>query len=147
MRMTIKQATTPDVPTLLDLYRELHPSDPPLPLQNATAVWEQITAQAGRAILLAVRDATPAGTADCLVVPNLTRSGRPFMVVENVVVAAAARRSGVGSALMAAAVELARESNCYKIQLVTNSRRETTHSFYAACGFKPMAQGYRLYLT
>jgi GNAT superfamily N-acetyltransferase len=146
MQTTIRQATAADVPVLLNLYAELHPSDPPLAPDAAARVWTQITAQAGRTILVGAQDGSLTGTVDCVVVPNLTRGGRPFMLIENVVVAARARRTGVGSALMTAATALAGESHCYKIQLMTNSRRDTAHSFYEACGFQPMAQGYRLYL-
>jgi N-acetylglutamate synthase-like GNAT family acetyltransferase len=146
MQRIIRQAEAADVPVLLDLYRELHPSDPPVEPATAARVWTEITAQSGRTILVAAQGDTLAGTVDCLVVPNLTRSSRPFMVIENVVVAAAARREGTGAALMAAATALAKESNCYKIQLLTAAKRGAAHTFYEACGFHPMAQGFRLYL-
>lgn len=146
MKRTIRQAEAADVPVLLNLYRELHPSDPPVAPETAERVWTEITAQSGRTILVAAQGDTLTGTVDCLVVPNLTRSGRPFMLIENVIVAAAARRGGTGAALMAAATALARESNCYKIQLLTNAKRGAAHSFYEACGFHPIAQGFRLYL-
>jgi predicted GNAT superfamily acetyltransferase len=63
------------------------------------------------------------GTVDCTVLPNLTRRLRRFMLVENVVVAEAARRRGVGVALFDAA-----------------------HDFYQAQGFEPVARGFRRYL-
>ncbi len=64
------------------------------------------------------------GTVDCAILPNLTRGGRAFMVVENVVVASAARRGGVGAVLMDAAVTLARAAGCYKVQLLSRMTRD-----------------------
>jgi GNAT superfamily N-acetyltransferase len=81
-----------------------------------------------------------------MVLSNLTRGARPFMLVENVVVTAARRRAGIGAALMDAAVTLARDSRCYKIQLLSRASRHGAHAFYESRGFRTSAQGYRLYL-
>jgi GNAT superfamily N-acetyltransferase len=86
------------------------------------------------------------GTVDCLVSPNLTRGGRPFLLVENMVVGAAYRRLGIGARLLAAAVDLAEARNCYKAQLLSRDTRTEAHAFYEACGFRPTARGYRRYL-
>jgi len=74
------------------------------------------------------------------------RAARPFMLVENVVVTAALRRSGIGTALLDAVVALARDAGCYKIQLLSRASRHGAHAFYEARGFRTVAQGYRLYL-
>ncbi len=91
-------------------------------------------------------DETAVGTATCVVVPNLTRGGRPYMLIENVVVSAAVRRRGVGRRLLDAALGLAVAAGCYKVQLLSNATRVEAHAFYEACGFRPLAQGYRMYL-
>jgi ribosomal protein S18 acetylase RimI-like enzyme len=140
----VRPATETDLPALLALYAELHPSD--RPPADPAEVWRQIAAQQGRTILVAELAGAVVGTVDCVVLPNLTRGGRPFMLVENVVVASAARRGGVGAALMDAAVFLARAAGCYKVQLLSRMTRDASHRFYESCGFQPMAQGFRLYL-
>lgn len=145
MQTLIRPATEADLPMLLALYAELHADDTPPPPDVARGAWRQIAGQSGRTILVAECDGAVAGTVDCAVIPNLTRNARPFMLIENVVVAASVWRKGVGSALMDAALDLARETGCYKIQLLTNMRRGGAHVFYEANGFKPIAQGYRLY--
>jgi GNAT superfamily N-acetyltransferase len=148
------------VPALLALYAELHPADPQPAVQTAHDVWLGIEAQAGRTILVAeavgpsdaatrAESAGPAGavvgTVDCIVLPNLTRGARPFALVENVVVTTGHRRSGVGSALLEAAVVLARQAGCYKIQLLSRAERHGAHAFYESYGFRASAQGYRRY--
>ncbi|MFJ4501038.1 GNAT family N-acetyltransferase [Streptomyces sp. NPDC088864] len=103
--------------------------------------------QWGRTVLVAeTEDGVVVGTADCLVMPNLTRGGRGILFVENVVVAGAGRRRGVGRRLLEAAVRLGEEAGCYKAQLLA-ADDAYVHTFYAACGFEPLAQGFRRYLV
>ncbi|GIJ47144.1 acetyltransferase [Virgisporangium aliadipatigenens] len=145
MQIVVRPAVQDDLPALLELYAELHPADPPLATHTATEVWRAVEAQAGRTILVAEAGAALAGTIDCTVLPNFTRAARPFMLVENVVVSAGYRRAGVGTALMEAAVRLARQAGCYKVQLLSRTDRKGAHAFYEARGFRAAAQGYRLY--
>jgi GNAT superfamily N-acetyltransferase len=147
VRITVWTADEADLPALLALYAELHPADPPLAVDAALPIWRRIQGQSGRSVLLAERGGQPAGTGDCTILPNLTRGGRPFMLVENVVVGQAHRRQGVGTALLDAAAGLARAGGCYKVQLLSRADRAHAHAFYAACGFAPSAQGYRRYFA
>ncbi len=143
----IRPAIEADLPELLALYGELHPDDPPVPPVRAAELWGAISGQAGRTVWVAVVDGHLGGTADGIIVTNLTRGGAPFMLVENVVVAAAVRRGGVGRALMTALEASAREAGCYKIQLLSRADRGAAHAFYESCGYRTLAAGFRLYLT
>jgi GNAT superfamily N-acetyltransferase len=146
MTIATRPATADDVPALLALYAGLHPDDPPVPADQAASVWRQIADHPGRTVLVAVLDDAVVGTVDCVVLPNLTRGARPFMLLENVVVAADRRREGVGRTLLMAAGQVARSTNCYKMQLLSRVDRIDAHAFYESCGFRPVAQGYRSYL-
>ncbi|MFE7569159.1 GNAT family N-acetyltransferase [Streptomyces sp. NPDC057539] len=66
----------------------------------------------------------------------------PAEVVENVVVADARRRRGVGRQLTDAAAQLAESTGCYKIQLLAADGHEA-HTFHQACGYQPLAHGFR----
>lgn len=145
MPITVRAAGVADLSALLALYAELHPSDPPLAADVAQRIWAGIEAQRGRTVLVAELGDVVPGTLDCTILPNLTRGGRPFMLIENVVVAGAYRRQGVGAALMASAATMAQASGCYKMQLLSRADRADAHRFYEACGFTPAAQGYRRY--
>lgn len=145
MKITVRTAAENDLPALLALYRELNPEDAALAPGTAHDVWEEISRQRGRTVLMADSGDEPVGTADCLVMPNLTRGGRAILFVENVVVAGTAQRRGVGRLLMDAAVRLAEESGCYKVQLLA-ADDVYVHTFYEACGFKAAAQGFRRYI-
>ncbi|MFC4467964.1 GNAT family N-acetyltransferase [Streptomyces xiangluensis] len=146
MKITVRSASEDDLSALLPLYRELNPDDAPLPQASAGAIWTAISKQQGRTILIAEVDGSVAGTADCIVMPNLTRGGRPILFVENVVVAGSFQRRGVGRRLMAAAVQLGESADCYKVQLLA-ADDEYVHTFYEACGFKAMARGFRRYIA
>ncbi|MFC0602674.1 GNAT family N-acetyltransferase [Streptomyces palmae] len=145
MKILVRPAAEADLPALLALYGELNPDDAPLPGASADAVWAAISSQQGRTILVADVDGTVAGTADCVVLPNLTRGGRAILFVENVVVAASFQRRGVGRHLMESAVRLGGSAGCYKVQLLA-ADDEFVHTFYAACGFQARAEGFRRYI-
>ncbi|MGA5357386.1 GNAT family N-acetyltransferase [Streptomyces purpurascens] len=145
MKITVRSAAEADLAALLVLYRELNPDDVPLSGAAADAVWAAISGQQGRTVLVADADGTVAGTADCVVMPNLTRGGRAILFVENVVVAGGFQRRGVGRQLMEAAVRLGESAGCYKVQLLA-ADDAYVHSFYEACGFKALAQGFRRYV-
>lgn len=146
MEITVRTAVERDLPVLLALYRELNPDDAALPPEVARAGWERIAAQQGRTVLVAEAGGAVVGTADSIVMPNLTRGGRGILFVENVVVAEAGRRRGVGRRLLDAMVDLAEEAGCYKVQLLA-ADDAYVHTFYEACGFEPLAQGFRRYLV
>lgn len=145
MKITVRPAAEKDLSSLLALYSELNPDDAPLSQESVDVIWPGIAGQQGRTVLVAEVDATVVGTADCIILPNLTRSGRPILFVENVVVAASSRRLGVGQRLMEAAVRLGERADCYKVQLLAADDMYV-HEFYESCGFKPLAQGFRRYV-
>lgn len=145
MTITVRSAVDKDLSSLFALYSELNPDDAPLPQASADAIWTGIARQQGRTVLVAEVDAAVAGTADCIVLPNLTRGGRAILFVENVVVASSIRRRGIGQRLIEAAVRLGETAGCYKVQLLA-ADDEYVHTFYESCGFKPQAQGFRRYI-
>ncbi|MEU6328527.1 hypothetical protein ABZ851_14795 [Streptomyces sp. NPDC047049] len=46
---------------------------------------------------------------------------------------------------MSVLLQLGEAAGCYKAQLLA-ADDEYVHAFYEACGFKPLAQGFRRYL-
>ncbi|WP_410967273.1 GNAT family N-acetyltransferase, partial [Salmonella sp. SAL4436] len=63
------------------------------------------------------------GSATVIIEPNLTYKGTPFALIENVVVTESARGTGVGARIINACIEIARQSDCYKVTLTSNKRR------------------------
>src|SRR5947209_6872159 len=99
---SVRLAEKGDLDEVLRLYDQLAEGRPAsLPIrEEASARYADLRSQVGRELLVAETGGVVCGTADLLVVPNLTHGGRPWMIIENVIVDQRFRRQGVGKALM-----------------------------------------------
>lgn len=127
-----RDARPDDLPDILRLYRQLHPAD--AEPDDAAAVFTRILATPGLHLFVLERDGAVVATTYLNVVPNLTRGGAPYAVVENVVVEESLRGTGLGTAAMAGTLAAAWAAGCYKVMLQTGSRTAATHAFYRSCG-------------
>lgn len=144
----VRSALPADLDGLLALFRELagdRGAASPADRHDAQAVLDEILADAARHLVVATIDGGVVGSADLLLVPNLTHHGKPWAIVENVIVAVATRRSGVGRELMAHLIGLARAAGCYKLQLHSGKQRTDAHRFYESLGLEPVAEGFKIY--
>ena len=147
--VTVRLAGVNDLPDLLELYQQLAADRVvALPAESveAKSLLETMIAQSGRHLLVAEVESNVVGTADLLIVPNLTHGGAPWAIVENVVVDEKARRFGVGHALIGEMVRVCRDAGCYKMQLLSNKHRTQAHEFYRSVDFEAVAEGFRRYL-
>lgn len=143
--LTIRPAGPADLPAVLELYRHLQPDDPALPPGEAEATWRRLLDHPGLTVLVgATADGALAASCTLVVIPNLTRGGRPYALIENVVTQAAHRQRGHGRALLHAAVAMAWEAGCYKVMLMTGSKRPETLRFYANAGFEQSKTGFQI---
>ena len=144
---TVRPAGRDDLPALLGLLVQLDPRTPQAATaaERAAEVWAEIESQASRAVLVAQMGDGVVGTADLVVVANLTHGGAPWAIVENVVVDERARRRGVARGLMQEVLARARAAGCYKVQLLSRSDRREAQELYRSLGFERSADGFRLY--
>jgi len=142
--LAIRTAGAGDLAALLALYAELNPSDPPLEPSAAVKQMEAILAQPGMQIFIGFSGEQAAATVTLVIVPNLTRNGAPYALIENVVTAAVHRKKGYGAALIAHAIEVAWQAGCYKVMLLTGSKDPATLRFYEGCGFTQDKTGYQV---
>lgn len=77
--------------------------------------------------------------------PNITHRGAPWGIVENVIVASAARRRGAARALFAEIERIARAAGCHKVGLLSGRQRTQAHDFYLGAGYEPVCEGFKLY--
>jgi GNAT superfamily N-acetyltransferase len=146
--VTIRHASQSDLGGLISLYEELagaKTTAAPDDLASAERTLAEILSDRRRTLIVAVRDGQLIGTADLLVVANLTHHGEPWAIVENVIVAGTAHRTGVGKALIEYLIELARTAGCYKLQLVSGKQRAPAHAFYRSLGLEAVAEGFKIY--
>jgi len=135
MIFKIRQANKGDFKSLMQLYRQLNPDDPVLDNGRDRAVFEQILEQDGLFLFMLESAGQIVSSCYLNVIPNLTRSARPYAVIENVVTDEAARGQGFGKQVIKHAVSQAWAVGCYKVMLMTSSKEESTHAFYRSCGF------------
>jgi GNAT superfamily N-acetyltransferase len=132
--MIIRLAQLTEVAAIVELYRGYNrPPAVEIELAELKRRFDEIN-RAGY-VAVAMIDETIVGTYSMYFCANLARAGRPFAVVENVIVASSARRQGVGRALMEHAQQCARARDCYKVMLATGVDSERNIAFYEACGF------------
>ncbi|MEM7028969.1 MAG: GNAT family N-acetyltransferase [Chloroflexota bacterium] len=125
-----------ELEALIDLYQHLHSDDAPLPDRGTlTNLWHNILANPMLHYLAAEVDAQLVSSCTLAIIPNLTRGARPYGVIENVVTHVDFRQQGLGRAMLNHALEIAWDENCYKVMLMTGSKRETTFRFYEGAGF------------
>jgi GNAT superfamily N-acetyltransferase len=135
--LSILAAERGDIPVLLTLYTAAG-LDTRGPHDEAVAqgAWDRMRlAVPGVQVFIAWRAGVAVGTYTLFVLPLLAHAGAPEAVVEDVAVHPQAQGQGIGRALMAHAMELAREAGCYKLALSSNQRREAAHAFYERLGF------------
>lgn len=122
---------------LLDLYKHLNPDDPDMKGTNyINELWKEIFNDTGRYFFVVEEDGLIVSSCTLIVIKNLTRSGRPFGFIENVVTHPDHRKRGYGTAILRKAVEVAKENNCYKVMLLTGRKEESVLRFYEQAGFE-----------
>jgi len=132
---TVRSAAEYDLPGVLNLYRHLHPHDPQLETATAERVWSTLLTSNFMTVIVAQAAEMLVSSCTLAIVPNLSRGGRSYGVIENVVTHADYRRLGLGGRVLAHALDIAWQADCYKVLLATGSKRETTLRFYEGAGF------------
>ena len=146
---TVRDATEADLPRIVELLAQLaldgrprEASDSILP-ETYRQAFQAVDADPRQRLLLIEAQGRVIGTATLIIIPNLSYRGRPYGIVENIVVDAAERGLGYGELLLRTAIDEARQAGCYKLSLTSNKRRKDAHRFYERVGFKATHEGYR----
>lgn len=120
-----------DAPALLALYQHLNPGDEPPPAAAVLAAFQH----PGLRHFGCFTGGQLVASCNLALVPNLTRGGRSYGVIENVVTHAAHRGRGHGQAVIRHALAQAWQSGCYKVVLTTSRKDPAVWAFYERCGF------------
>jgi GNAT superfamily N-acetyltransferase len=112
----------------------------------AWAAFEAIDADPRNELIVADDAGAVVGTCQLTFTPSLSRRGAERMTIEAVRVRADQRGRGVGRAMMAWALDRARERGCGLAQLTTDKRRTDAQRFYVSLGFTASHEGMKLTL-
>jgi GNAT superfamily N-acetyltransferase len=143
----IRRARRGDENAIEKLYRQLHADYKSPGARRMRRAFQAMLDNPDHTILVAVKEGQILGAIHVLIFRHLARTLRPMAIVENVIVDANSRRAGIGEKLMAAAIQLARRQNCYKLSLTSNRGRRPAHRFYEGIGWKRTHFGYTFSLA
>ena len=131
----IREIAENDFDDLIKLYAQLGNNPIPQKSEDVLAVWNKILQNKDYHIVVADVDGAVVSTCTCVIIPNLTHNQRPYAVVENVVTDQSFRGRGYATSCLNYAKEIAIKNNCYKLMLMTGSKKETTLNFYRNAGY------------
>ena len=131
----IREITENDFDGLMKLYAQLGDNPIPQKSEEVLAVWNKILQNKDYHIVVADVEGKVVSTCTCVIIPNLTHNQRPYAVVENVVTDQNFRGKGYATFCLNYAKEIAIKNNCYKLMLMTGSKKEATLNFYRNAGY------------
>lgn len=131
----VREVQEKDLNALLELYLHLHEESVPELTEHLCKTWQTILADENHHIIVKELDGKLVSSCVCVIIPNLTRGIRPYAFVENVVTRAEYRGKGYATECLNYAKALAEKANCYKMMLLTGSKKETTLRFYERAGY------------
>ena len=131
----VREARKEDLNALLELYLFLHEDSIPVPSEHLADVWNMIIEDPNHHLIVNEIGGKLVSSCVCVIIPNLTRNVRPYAFVENVVTHNEYRNKGYATCCLNYAKEIAINNNCYKMMLLTGSKRQTTLDFYKNAGY------------
>ena len=135
--LTIRPASKADLSDVLRLYAQPALDDGRvISGSEAERIFERMARYPDYTLYVAVSEHHIVGTFALLVMDNLGHLGTCSGVVEDVAVAPEFQGQGVGTAMMAHAIDRCRERGCYKIVISSNLKRPRAHAFYESLGFE-----------
>ncbi|RZL35339.1 MAG: GNAT family N-acetyltransferase [Rubrivivax sp.] len=130
-KVALRDLGVDDVGALIALYQHLNAGDAPPAPEAVRAVF----AHPGLRHFGVFEGGALIASCNLAVIPNLTRGGRPYGVIENVVTQPDRRGRGHGEAVVRHAIGQAWAAGCYKVVLTTGRKDPAVWAFYERCGF------------
>lgn len=131
----VREARKEDMNALLELYLFLHEDNIPETNEHLEKTWDKIINDPDHHLIVNEIDHRIVSSCVCVIIPNLTRNVRPYAFVENVVTHADYRKKGYAGECLAYARMIAERENCYKMMLLTGSKKPETLHFYEKAGY------------
>lgn len=145
----IRKAKLSDLPALLKLYDHLRgglawvkkaPTHANAAHKRALA---QINKDPHHYTFVATERGKVVGTCTLYILPRVYWSGRPFGLLDSIVVAESQQGQGTGSKLIKHALKVAKLHKCGQVNLTSNTQRTRAHRFYESLGFEPTYVGFK----
>lgn len=131
----IREIKSTDFDGLMELYMQLHDNPIPNKTQEVMELWERILEDKNHHVIVAEEDGKIVSSCVCVIIPNLTHNQQPYAFVENVITDETYRNRGFATKCLQFAKKIAEDEHCYKMMLLTGSKKESTLNFYRRAGY------------
>ena len=131
----VREVRKEDLNALLELYFFLHEDSIPEMNDHLADVWNMIIEDSNHHLIVNEIEGKLVSSCVCVIIPNLTRNVRPYAFVENVVTHGDYRGKGYATQSLDYAKKIAEKENCYKMMLLTGSKKPETLKFYENAGY------------
>lgn len=131
----IREITDIDFDGLMELYMQLHDNPMPDKTPEIMELWQRILADKDHHIIVAEEYGRIVSSCVCVIIPNLTHNQQPYAFIENVITDEEYRGRGLATQCLNYAKKIAESENCYKMMLLTGSKKESTLNFYRQAGY------------
>ena len=131
----VREARKEDLDAVLNLYLFLHEDSVPEYNEHLKNTWDRIIDDPDHHLVVKEMDGQIVSSCVCVIIPNLTRNVRPYAFVENVVTHVDHRGHGYAGECLDYAKKIAERENCYKMMLLTGSKKPETLHFYEKAGY------------
>jgi GNAT superfamily N-acetyltransferase len=142
MTVTLRDATAQDASVVAQMLTELgHPTT----AEDVPSRMSAVLSEGGR-VVVAELDSVPAGMM-CLARHSAIHSPGQVAYITALVTTAAARRTGIGRALVDEAKRWALSQGCVRLSVTSAEKRSDAHAFYPACGLPYTGRRFAASLT
>ena len=134
-KMKIRELEETDLKDLIPLYKYLHENDTEISREKAHSVWGEVKQNNNLFYFGGFHENLLVSSCCMAVIPNLTRGGLPYALIENVVTHLNYRNKGYGSSVLRYTLAKAWSMGCYKVMLLSGRKDPAVHRFYEQVGF------------
>lgn len=136
MNVAIREAELSDLSRLVELYKllDFYPEEDQ-PFGKLQQQFMRHTEYPDYHVFVAERDSVIVGTFALIVIESAAHGGKPFGIVEDVVVSNKWQGKGIGKKMMLFAMQHCQARGCYKLALSSHLQRDEAHKFYESLGF------------
>jgi GNAT superfamily N-acetyltransferase len=146
----IRKARLGDLDSLLHLYDHLRGGlsyiqrKPMVPTKLHKKAMAAMIQDKHAQILVAEERGRVLGTCTLYILNRVYWQGKPWGILDGIVVAPEAQGKGTGSQLIRHAIKLCKKAGCSQVNLTSNTQRTRAHIFYESLGFERTYVGFKL---
>jgi len=133
--MVVREFFDNELEKLLTLYTALNNNPYPEVDERIRRVWRKMMDDPEHHVIGVFDHELAVSSCVLVIIPNITHQQHPYAVIENVVTAENERRKGYAAACLSLARDIAVKAGCYKIMLMSGSKKEETMRFYESNGY------------